>query len=74
MHIRFLFFVIAVTGLAIPFAVAGDPNKDDIKRFEGIWKLSQNKSAEVAANAASALEDRPDQGSRDIAAFMRPLP
>lgn len=45
-----------------------------VERFEGIWKLSQNKSAEVAANAASALEDRPDQGSRDIAAFMRQLP
>ena len=44
-----------------------------VERFEGIWKLSQNKSAEVAANAASALEARPDQGSRDIAALMRRL-
>lgn len=44
-----------------------------VERFEGVWKLGQNKSAEVMANAASALEARPDQGSRDIAALMRQL-
>lgn len=42
-----------------------------LERFEGVWKLSQNKPAEAIAAAAAALEDRPDPGSRDIARLMR---
>ena len=44
-----------------------------IERFEGVWKLSQNKPAEVIARTAAALEDRPDPGSREIARLMRQL-
>lgn len=42
-----------------------------IERFEGVWKLSQNKPARAIASAASALEGRPDRGSRSIARLMR---
>lgn len=42
-----------------------------VERFEGTWKLGQNKPAEAVAAVARALADRPDQGSRDIAALMR---
>jgi transcriptional regulator len=42
-----------------------------VERFEGTWKLGQNKPAAAMAKVAAALEDRPDQGSRDIAALMR---
>ncbi len=44
-----------------------------IERFEGVWKLSQNKPVEAIGGVIAALEDRPDQGSRDIAARMRQL-
>lgn len=44
-----------------------------VERFEGIWKLSQNKSTEAIAGVASALDNRPDPGSRDIARRMRQL-
>lgn len=40
-------------------------------RFEGVWKLSQNKPADVAARVATALAVRPDEGSREIARLMR---
>ena len=56
----------AMLGMIVAFEMAVD-------RFEGVWKLGQNKPPEAIANAASALEDRPDQGSRDIAALMRQL-
>lgn len=42
-----------------------------IERFEGTWKLSQNKPDAAIAGVAAALEDRPDAGSRDIARRMR---
>lgn len=42
-----------------------------VERFEGTWKLGQNKPAEAIAAVAQALADRPDHGSRDIAALMR---
>ena len=44
-----------------------------VERFEGTWKLSQNKSGAALAAAATALEGRPDEGSRDIARRMRQL-
>ncbi|MDP1737192.1 MAG: FMN-binding negative transcriptional regulator [Caulobacter sp.] len=44
-----------------------------VARFEGTWKLGQNKSAEVIAGVADALDARPDEGSRAIAALMRQL-
>ena len=44
-----------------------------IERFEGVWKLSQNKPVEAIGGVIAALEDRPDQASRDIAALMRQL-
>lgn len=44
-----------------------------VERLEGTWKLSQNKPAAAIAGAAAALEDRPDDGSRDIARRMRQL-
>ncbi len=40
-----------------------------VERFEGVLKLSQNKPAEVA-RVAAALAERPDAGSREIAALM----
>lgn len=40
-----------------------------VERFEGVLKLSQNKPAEVA-RVAVALAERPDAGSREIAALM----
>ena len=42
-----------------------------IERFEGTWKLSQNKPDAAIAGVVAALEDRPDAGSRDIARRMR---
>lgn len=42
-----------------------------IERFEGTWKLSQNKPPEAVAGAAAALETRDDPAARDIAARMR---
>lgn len=44
-----------------------------IERFEGTWKLGQNKPAEAIAAVADALDARPDEGSRAIAALMRQL-
>lgn len=42
-----------------------------VARFEGTWKLSQNKPAGAIAGAAAALEARPDPASRAIARMMR---
>lgn len=56
----------ALLGMIVAFEMT-------VERFEGVWKLGQNKPPEVIAAAASALEARPDQGSRDIAALMRQL-
>jgi transcriptional regulator len=42
-----------------------------VERFEGTWKLSQNKPDAAIAGVAAALEDRPDAGARDIARRMR---
>jgi len=42
-----------------------------IERFEGTWKLSQNKAPQAVEGAAAALEARSDPASRDIAARMR---
>lgn len=56
----------ALLGMIVAFEMT-------VERFEGVWKVGQNKPPEVIAAAASALEARPDQGSRDIAALMRQL-
>ena len=40
-----------------------------VERFEGVWKLSQNKPAEVG-RVAGQLAARPDIGARRIAALM----
>lgn len=42
-----------------------------VERFEGVWKLSQNKPAEAIAGVATALEALPDPAARDIARRMR---
>lgn len=44
-----------------------------VERFEGVWKLGQNKPPEAIAGVAAALRARPDQGSRDIADLMSRL-
>lgn len=44
-----------------------------VERFEGVWKLGQNKPARAIAAVADALEKRPDDGSRRIAGLMRQL-
>jgi len=41
-----------------------------IERFEGVAKLSQNKSADEAARLAARLTERDDDGSRQIARAM----
>jgi transcriptional regulator len=43
-----------------------------VERLEGINKLSQNKPAEIS-RVAERLAERPDDGSRQIAALMRKL-
>jgi transcriptional regulator len=43
-----------------------------IERFEGTWKLSQNKPAEIV-RVAERLEDLPDAGSHAVARLMRDL-
>jgi transcriptional regulator len=42
-----------------------------VSRLEGKFKLSQNRPAEDRPRIAAALERRPDEGSRQIAALMR---
>lgn len=42
-----------------------------VERFEGVWKLSQNKPAAAIAGAAAALSDQPDPAAREIARRMR---
>ncbi|MFZ5668406.1 MAG: FMN-binding negative transcriptional regulator [Pseudomonadota bacterium] len=44
-----------------------------VERFEGVWKLGQNKSPGAIAAVAAELERRPDEGSREIARRMRQL-
>lgn len=44
-----------------------------VERLEGVWKLSQNKPAGVTARAAEAMAERPEDGSRAIAALMAKL-
>lgn len=44
-----------------------------VERLEGVWKLSQNKPAGVAARAAQAMAERPEDGSKAIAALMARL-
>ncbi len=44
-----------------------------VERLEGIWKLSQNKPAGIAAHASEAMAERPEDGSRAIAALMAKL-
>lgn len=44
-----------------------------VERLEGTWKLGQNKPAGAITGVAEALEARPDEGSRAIAALMRQL-
>lgn len=43
-----------------------------VERFEGTWKLSQNKPAEIV-RVAERLEDLPDAGSHAVARLMRDL-
>lgn len=42
-----------------------------VERFEGVTKLSQNKPDSERERVAAALAERPDEGSRTIAALMR---
>ena len=42
-----------------------------VERFEGVWKLSQNKPTEAIAGVATALEALSDPAARDIARRMR---
>jgi transcriptional regulator len=41
-----------------------------VERLEGVTKLSQNKPAEIE-RVAKALAERPDAGSKAIAALMK---
>jgi transcriptional regulator len=44
-----------------------------IVRFDAKLKVGQNRAPDDRAAAASVLAERPDEGSRDIAAWMREL-
>ena len=44
-----------------------------VERCEGVWKLSQNKRPEVISRVITALESKPDEAARAIAALMRQL-
>ncbi|MBI5939792.1 MAG: FMN-binding negative transcriptional regulator [Caulobacterales bacterium] len=56
----------ALLGMIVAFEMT-------VERFEGVWKLGQNKSPEAIAGVVAALEGQPDQGSRDIADLMSRL-
>lgn len=56
----------ALLGMIVAFEMT-------VERFEGVWKLGQNKPPEAIAGVVAALRARPDQGSRDIAALMSQL-
>jgi transcriptional regulator len=49
------------------------PYRFQITGIDGTWKLNQNKTPEMRARTAEALDRRGDAGSTAIAALLRQL-